>query len=494
MDRHELILSSRLIPCPKSLRLTGGTPYAIQKQNKILLNVRGGEGASLRKKAESLFREYWNVSPRITQGTAPVSRKSPEAYEIEVTEKQLTVTVSGMDGLLNAFKTLRQLAEVNRGTEKVTGYFLVPCVIKDEPAMAFRGIHLCIFPETPLWDIEKTLRLAAYHKFNYAVIETWGRFPFRSHPEFCWDEFALDRRELKKLIRLGKELGITLIPQFNLLGHASACREITGKHTVLDRHPELEPLFEPAGWTWCLSNPESRRILTDLVLELFDFFEKPPFFHIGCDEAYDIGSCFECAKHEVKDLLKDHLLYFRDLFRKRGAKIIMWHDMLIDRKDPRWTGYVAHGKEEHKLSELYRELPKDIIIADWQYGGTKAHPEDPDPTWPTMKFFKKAKFSVLVCPWLDLVGTESLGKLAKREKLLGMLETTWHIYHDFRYQLILGTAACAAWNPDVIQPVQPTRFAMAQHLRQATAPMKLKEYEKFGFVQKQVNPGELPDR
>ena len=71
-----------------------------------------------------------------------------------------------MAGLLNAFKTLRQLAEVQRGTEKVTGYFLVQCEINDAPAMEFRGIHLCIFPETPLWDIEKQIRLAAYHKFN----------------------------------------------------------------------------------------------------------------------------------------------------------------------------------------------------------------------------------------------------------------------------------------------------------------------------------------
>jgi len=85
MDRHELIQSSRLIPCPKSLRFAGGTPYAIQKQTRVLLNVRGGADGSLKKRAESLFREYWNVSPRITQGTAPISRKSPEAYEITVT-------------------------------------------------------------------------------------------------------------------------------------------------------------------------------------------------------------------------------------------------------------------------------------------------------------------------------------------------------------------------------------------------------------------------
>ena len=41
--------------------------------------------------------------------------------------------------------------------------------------------------------------------------------------------------------------------------------------------------------------------------------------------------------------------------------------MLVTRGDPRWDGYIACGREYHGLSELYRELPKDIIICDWQY-------------------------------------------------------------------------------------------------------------------------------
>ena len=91
-----------------------------------------------------------------------------------------------------------------------------------------------------------------------------------------------------------------------------------------------------------------------------------------------------------------------------------------------------------------------------------------------------------------------LGKLAKEKKLFGMLETTWHVWHDSRYQIVLGEAATAAWNPDAISEAtsdaqRDTRLAMALHLRQAAAPMKLTEYKKFGFAQKQVNAGESPE-
>ena len=494
MNAEEVkILTGRLIPVPKKIKFKDGAVYPIRRRCAVTLNVPPSGDIDFRKTAASLFRAYWQVTPSFTVKTAAAVKLPAEGYRIKVSEKELAITAGDYAGLLNAMKTLRQLAEVERGTEKAAGYFLVQCEIGDAPAVPFRGIHLCIFPETPLWDIEKQIRLAAYHKFNYAVIETWGVFPFESHPEFCWQEHRIDKAELKRLIRLGRELGITLIPQFNLLGHAAASRAITGKHAILDFDPALQPLFEPEGWTWCISNPNVRRILTDLVTELYEFYERPPFFHIGCDEADNIGTCRECRHHVLKDLVRDHLLYFHELFRKEGTRIIMWHDMLLKKGDPRWKGYTVCGLPEHKLSELYRELPRDIVIADWQYRTDKVDPGDPEPEWPTVKFFKKEKFPVVVCPWLNEGGTISLGRLAAKEKLFGMLETTWHIWHDHHHAAVFGVSSCAAWNPDKAPKVSLSfRLATAYHIRQIGWDMKLSEYEKTGFSQYQVDPGHHP--
>ncbi len=485
MNRAESAIRDRLIPVPKQMELSGGTAYQICNGCTVTVQISGTE--DIAEKVKGYFQTYWNVEPALAvTGDSPV--KNTEDYTIRITDGALKVSASGLTGVMNAFKTLRQLAEVRRGTVKISGYQLPQCTIEDAPAMAFRGIHLCIFPETPLWDIEKQIRLAAYHKFNYAVIEPWGLFPFESHPEICWAHQKLDKAELKRLIHLGRELGITLIPQLNLLGHATCARAITGKHSVLDFNPELQPLFEPAGWSWCLSNQEVRRIQTDLVLELYDFFEHPPYFHIGCDEAYDAGSCSECGKYALKDLVRDHILYFYDLMKEHGVRIIMWHDMLLTIGDKRWKGYVACGRPDQELGELYRELPRDIIIADWQYW----YPGKEDgsgPDWATSKFFKSENFDVLVCPWLDNQTTTGLGKMAAQEKLMGMLETTWHISHDQYFCNIYGTAAESAWNPG---ERTGTREAVAYHLRQIQWDMDLKEYEKFGFSQYQVDPGHHP--
>ena len=486
-ERYLKILTDRLIPVPKEIHFQDGADYPIAEQCKVSLAV--SETAGVEDKVRELFRAFWGVQPQIVLTGSTVSFPCADAYEIRVSETELSIAARGLTGVMNAFKTLRQLAEVSRGTETVEGYFLVPCTICDEPAMLFRGIHLCIFPETPLWDIEKQIRLAAYYKFNYAVIETWGVFPFESHPEFCWADRKIDKAELKHLIRLGKELGITLVPQFNLLGHAAAARAATGKHAVLDFNPALQPLFEPEGWTWCISNPETRRIQTDLVMELHDFYECPPFFHIGCDEADDFAVCRECCKRVLKDLLRDHIVYFHNLFRMRDTRVVMWHDMLLERYDKRWKGYVANAFPEHKMGDLYKELPHDIIIADWQYGYKKKE-DDSEPEWPTSKFFKKEKYDVVVCPWNNPYGIRSLGGLAAREKLMGVLATTWHTCHARQLAVIYSSVADAAWNPSVGSLGK--LLGPSLHLRQIGWDMGVSEYEKTGFCRNQVDPGYHP--
>ena len=489
--RETKILIDRLIPIPKECRFNDAPEYLLENNCGITINAAKTSGVA--EKADALCGAYWNISPALTlRKNAALGKEHPDAYRIRITGKRLSITAKGITGVMNAFKTLRQLAEVRRGTEKVTGYFLVPCEINDEPALDFRGIHLCIFPETPFWDVEKQIRLAAYHKFNFAVLETWGVFPFASHPEFCWADKKVSRNDIRRLVLLGKKLGITLIPQFNLLGHASGSRSMTGKHAVLDYNPALQPLFEPEGWTWCLSNPEVRRIQTDLVLEMYELFDRPPFFHIGCDEADNIGTCRDCRKQELKALVRDHILYFRDLFRQCGARIIIWHDMLLERGDTRWDGYTACGLPEHNLSRLYKELPRDIMIADWQYG-FKANPGNSEPEWPTARFFKKEKFDVLVCPWINEEGIQSLGRLAKQEKLAGILETTWHIFHSYQYPCVFTTAANAAWNPENNPMINLSlRLTVAMHLRQIGWDMNLTHYEETGWSRYQLDSGDHP--
>ncbi|MBQ1278101.1 MAG: family 20 glycosylhydrolase, partial [Thermoguttaceae bacterium] len=408
-----------------------------------------------------------------------------DASPAEIAEKRetsagtLVIAASDAAGIRDSLKTLFQLAEPFGDTLK-TSRFLVPeTKIEDRPALGFRGIHLCWFPETNAARIEQAIRIAAFYKFNYAVIEFWGTFPFEKHPELYWDEFHTTKEEVVKLVKLGKELGIELIPQLNIFGHATAARVSVGKHVVLDRYPEFAPLFEPDGWTWRVSNPEARALLTECVLELYETFDKPRYFHLGCDEAYSAATGFEARRGgPYVDALADWLVWFRDVLAERNCRVMMWHDMLID--SAKFRGYTAMGTA--KTSGLLERLPKDVVICDWQYSAPKK-----DETWPTTTFFQEEKgFDVLVCPWRDTAGIRSLATKSAETNGMGVLCTTWHHFYggDMRNILIYG--AQAAWGTRYRGGNLGVEFN--RHLKQASEPIKDKKYVVHGVNDWQVIP------
>lgn len=63
-------------------------------------------------------------------------------------------------------------------------------------------------------------------------------------------------------------MGLEVVPMFNCWGHASGSRIRHGRHVVLDQNPRLAPLFEPDGWTWCLTNPRAQALLRSVCDEL----------------------------------------------------------------------------------------------------------------------------------------------------------------------------------------------------------------------------------
>lgn len=484
--RHVKYIQSRMIPPPQKIRISDYDVWPITDGARLRLLSPDPAAAELVRK---FFRTHCSAEPALEQEKISANLP-PEGYTLEVTRDTCTITAGTLQGVRYALNSIRQLMESERGVLSSMKKQL-PCVtVEDFPALSFRGIHLCWFPETPNWEIERQIRLAAYYKFNYAILESWGVLQFDSHPEFCWQEYAVPKSEIRRLIRLGEELGIRLIPQFNLFGHATCARNWCGKHVLLSTHPEYEPLFEPDGWTWCISSGATRQYLTDLVEELVELFENPPYFHIGCDEAYSPESCSLCM-HDYPAKLAGHIRYFHDLLAARGCKTMMWHDMLLNREDPRWKGYIVCGHEENKLDNLLRDLPRSIILCDWQYYYPEKDGQEPD--WPTCRYLKSQGFPVIPCPWDDPRGGLSLGRCAVREGLAGFLQTVWHHgQKSFRLLPIFVQGAHGAWSP-MTEDAGDKHVQLNHHLRQLDHEMGLTAYHQLGSVQYQVDPAPFQD-
>ena len=488
--REESLLALRLVPSVRSLKLVSDKFFPLADNCKVEVDVPGSCAEEAVKVVAAHFRAFWKVEAKVTtpkKGHPAI--ENPEGYAIRVTATKISISAPALAGVRYATYTLRQLAESERGVMTSTAWHL-PCVaIEDAPANRFRGLHLCWFPrpETEAFEIERSIRMAAYYKYNYVVIESWGVIRFRSHPEFGWSERPVEPGEIKRLVRLARELGVTLIPQLNIFGHGSTSRSCTGKHSTLDFHPDLAPLFEPDGWCWCLSNPETRAFLTDIVRELYDLYDHPPFFHLGCDEARGAASCALCRHADYPALLLDHLTYFHGLLKGLGARPMIWHDMFLDARDERWNGYIVCGKKEY--ADLLEKLPKDFVICDWQYGFPDQ--DGKEPVWTTTRYFVKNGFDTLACPWVERRGTISLGQMIREIGAFGMLVTTWNLNVGSYLWHELYFGAFAAWNsnPEVLEDncaIDRTAH-FDSHVRSINQDMGARDYDHFGTARREIH-------
>ena len=407
------------------------------------------------------FAGWFGKAPQVVSA-ADSSVTEPEGYEIAADGGGVRLSAKTLQGIRYAAYTVRQLAIPRRGTLTTEGFILPRLQVKDAPSIARRMLHLCWMPEYGKAEMERRIRLAATLKFNIVILESWGTFRSAKHPWWGWADGEMTPAELKRLVALAKDLGVTLVPQLNVYGHATMCRSISGKHATLDLDPTHAPLFEPrGGWNWCLTNPETKRVQKELIREEWEAFGRPPFVHIGCDEAHG-PSCPDCLSRPYAEIVGEHIAEMCAFVKSLGARPMLWQDMFLERGDPRWKGYYTNGNKE--TAAILGKLPKDAIICDWFY--TKPPSETAD--YPTLDHFVSLGFDTVTCPCYNAKGCALQGRLAQKKNLFGYMGTTWNYCFGGLYADVFTYNAFAAWGSEVGDYEQDSKIAFMQLLRDVT--------------------------
>ncbi len=424
-----------------------------------------------------LAQWYKKEAPKVFQKSYTGKSTKSGAYSININSNGVVICAKELEGVRYALYSLRQIAIPERNTLKVEGWIVPVGAINDYPTMKFRGMHICWFPETEEFEIERMIRMAAYYKLNYVVLEPWGTYRSKVAPWLNWDEAPITKKSIKRLVAIAKELGVTIIPQLNIFGHASQSRSRSAKHSAIDQRPCYQPLFEPmAGWNWCLSNPKAKEVIEAVMVEMLEDFGNPEFFHIGCDEAQQ-PSCPECLKQPYSKLFVEHIKFAHDVLAKHGARAMMWQDMLLEKGDKRWTDYKANGTAE--TAKAAEEMPKDIVICDWHY---RAGRKD----YPSYSYFKELGYDLLACPWKNVSGIVAEARAIENIGAFGMLGTIWHHYYGYDIASIYTNIAGATWNPSA-NFAQHNGFNLFKtHQRHISWDMKLKKYYQFGIQNYQI--------
>lgn len=426
---------------------------------------------------EELMQNYtygakWNIIRNlkddcITMGNYKESNRGNAEFVINVTDDGVYIEGCDYSATMRGFLTFLEKIKYSANEDY---FYIENCCVTENPLLTFRCVHLCIFPETKLDFLKKCVRSCAIAKYSHIIFEFWGMLKFDCMKELSWP-FAYNKEEIKKIVGEANALGVEIIPMFNHLGHASACREVNGKHVVLDQKPQMEYLFESYGWVWNLKRDDVRSLLSKVREELIDICGEGKYFHVGCDEAYSYAHNAKNAE-ELAEYINT---VCADLLSK-GRRMIMWHDMLLSPDE--FKDYVAFSDKD--VSEILLEkLNKKIIIADWEYY------REFGCSWKTSKELKKHGFDVLCCPWYQISNIHEAIETVLSNGLYGVIITTWNTLQcGFREMIYAG--ACA-YDKKAMGDMEMQRIYCSHVARKALP--SYGEYEKCGWSEKMTGPG-----
>ena len=362
------------------------------------------------------------VTASIGHEPPTVSLSAGERYTIRADQGGVSICAENEKALMEGFTTMVQMIIPENLGEGTEAFFIAETEIHDKPAIDFRAVHLCIFPESAYSTLEKAIHMAGFLKLTHVVLEFWGTMPYECLPKLAWHEKEnfFTKAQIADLAALARSYGMEVIPMINHFGHASSSRVGMGRHSLLNADLRHSLLFEPDGWTWCLSNPDTKKLLSEMRGELYDLCGDGGYFHLGFDEAYSFATCRKCRRRVPHELLAEFINELTEDICAHGRRPIIWHDELLDVRDFADSPLkpVANA-QSHNTAPALDLLDRRVIIADWEY-----HYKN-EQNVSTQRFLDRG-FDTIVCPWDDTENIRSLSNDAKRLGAMGVMLTTWH--------------------------------------------------------------------
>jgi len=354
-----------VLPRPARATFHGGTE---RRRDLRSLRVRGDVSPSLDAHIRRFARRNKLTRARSADGAQSVkltiespSDLPPEAYRLRVCEG-VSLSAGDEPGLFYGLQTLQQLLDAPGPLPR--------CTIADRPALAVRGFYFDLTRQVPTVDFLKRIvdRLAAV-KINTLMIQYREFFPYEGFPLIV-SEHAYTPREIAGCVRYARDRCIRVVPLLQSLAFQEHILRSEAYAHLRERPRDISAL--------CPTHPQSFRLYKTLARQLIDAHPQSRFFHLGGDEATTVGHCTRCkqaqagaGKATLVSAFTNKIIRF---LAKRSLRPLMWADMLFGHlEDPEIASAAradAPIERTSYSSDMFAELSRDVIAADWDYWST----------------------------------------------------------------------------------------------------------------------------
>jgi hypothetical protein len=167
---------------------------------------------------------------------------------------------------------------------------------------------------------------------------------------------------VRGLAALAEDYGLEIVPEIQGLSHSYY---IASSRRDLAEVPDM-----PWPDSYCPSNPESYKVLFDLMDETLDVL-RPKRVHIGHDEWRAGAFCPRCRGKDPGQLYAEDVLRIRRHLAEKGIEVWMWGDHFVDghnRFGKSWSEGTAVRYERPDTASARGRIAaeaSDIHILNW---------------------------------------------------------------------------------------------------------------------------------
>ncbi|MBR3698660.1 MAG: family 20 glycosylhydrolase [Bacteroidales bacterium] len=363
-----------VVPQPKEVNLTEESPFMLVS-NTVIYYEKG-----LQREAEFLS-EYANEILGYMLETAPLGDQTDgivlkvvpeefdleEAYEIDITPKQVVIKGADAAGVFHGIQTFRKSFPISTFHSPLSVSF-PSGTIRDWPNFGYRGMHLDPCRHfIPLDSVKVYIDMLALHnmnQFHFHLSDDQGwRIEIKKYPELTeigayrngtvighngnlYDTIRhggyYTQEELRGLIQYAAERHINIIPEIDLPGHMQAALACYPQLGCTGGPYEVWKRWGVSDDVLCAGNEETMLFVEDVLNEVMDLFPSP-YIHIGGDECPKVRweQCPKCQKKiqelgikgderfSAEDYLQSYVMNrMAKVVEARGRRVIGWDEIL----------------------------------------------------------------------------------------------------------------------------------------------------------------------
>ncbi len=402
-----------VIPLPQEIKITTGS-FVLNDRTSI---VYPKDNKEMQQNANLLAKYIHQMSGKklkvidepVTSNAiilaTGLNADNAEAYQLKVTQDNVTITGTSEAGTFYGIQTLRKsLPITNKGDIS-----LPAAEINDYPRFSYRGVHLDVSRHFfPADSVKRFIDMMALHNINrlhwHLTDDQGWRIEIKKRLELTtigskrsetvighnsgeYDGIPYSgfytQDEAREIVKYAQERHITVIPEIDLPGHMQAALAAYPELGCTGGPYEVWKMWGVSEDVLCAGNDKTLTFIEDVLNEIIDIFPSE-YIHVGGDECPKVRweKCPKCQArikelglkadkdHTAEQRLQSYIINYAEQFLNgKGRQIIGWEEILEGGLAPNatvmsWRG-IEGGIEAVKHKHDAIMTPSSFLYFDY---------------------------------------------------------------------------------------------------------------------------------